>query len=92
MGINLFATCSDDIFSEDNYGPGKYFPCGPTCDFRGHQIPCYVTCSPKESITSAILADMLKWIDDIGVLPRKENGPTPFLLLDGHGSILDLPF
>jgi len=35
---------------------------------------------------------MLKWIDDIGVYPREKNGPTPFLLLDGHGYRLELPF
>ena len=86
LGIDIFAQCKDDdMFSNENYGPGKYFPGGPKCKFRGHEIPCYVTCSPKGSITSTILADMLKWIDDFGVFPRVPGGPTPFLLLDGHG-------
>ena len=92
LGIDIFAQCNDDMFSNENYGPGKYFPGGPKCNFRGHQIPCYVTCSPKRSITSTILADMLKWIDDLGVFPRVPGGPTPFLLLDGHGSRLEVPF
>ena len=64
----------------------------PKCKFRGQKIPCHVTCSPKGSITSTILADMLKWIDGHAVLPRVPGGPTPFLLLDGHGSRLEVPF
>jgi len=92
LGIDIFAKCNGQMFSEENFGPGKYFPGGPKCKFNGCDIPCYVTASPKGSITSVILADMLKWIDDIGVYPREKNGPTPFLLLDGHGSRLELPF
>ena len=60
--------------------------------FNGTNIPCYINASPKGSITFDILADILKWIDDKGVYPQKENGPTPFLLLDGHGSRLGVPF
>ena len=93
LGIDIFAKCrDDDMFGNENYGPGKYFPGGPKCRFRGHEIPCYVTCSPKGSITSTILADMLKWIDGYGVFPRVPGGPTPFLLLDCHGSRLEVPF
>ena len=39
-----------------------------------------------------ILADILRYIDDRGVFPRLNNNPTPFLLLDGHGSRLEVPF
>ena len=92
LGINIFAECNEDILSEDNYGPGKYFPGGPKCKFNGKEVPCYIDASPKGSVTSDILADMLKWIDDIGVYPRREGGPTPFLLLDGHGSRLEVLF
>ena len=31
-------------------------------------------------------------IDQSGVSPRVPGQPTPFLLLDGHGSRLELPF
>ena len=92
LGIDIFAECDEDILSDANYGPGKYFPGGPRCTFNGTDIPCYINASPKGSITSDILADILKWIDDKGVYPRNENGPTPFLLLDGHGSRLEIPF
>ena len=94
LGVDIHAPSpqDDDIFSEDHHGPGKYFPGGPRCRFRGIDVPCYVTCSPKGSITSQILADVLKWLDDRNVFPRDDNSPTPFLLLDGHGSRLEIPF
>jgi len=92
LGIDIFAEGTGEMFSKQNYGKGKYFPGGPKCNFRGAEIPCYITCSPKGSITSEILADMLKWIDSFGVFPRVPGGPTPFLLLDGHGSRLSVPF
>ena len=92
LEIDIFAKCKDDIFSNENYGPGKYFPDGPKCNFRGQKITCRITCSPKGSITSSILADMLKWIDNLGVFSSVPGGHTPFLLLDGHGSRLEVPF
>jgi hypothetical protein len=33
----------------------------------------------------------MKLINDIGVFPRNELFPDPFLLLDVHGSHFDLP-
>ena len=47
LGIDFFVKCQDDMFSKENYGPGKYFPGGPKCKFQGHKIPCYVTRSSK---------------------------------------------
>ena len=95
LGIDLFAPLpnfDNCLFHKDNYGRGSYFPGGPKCTFRGHRIPCYVTSTPKGSITSEVLRDILKYIDDIGVFPRNEDSPTPFLLLDGHGSRIEMPF
>ena len=43
---------------------------GPTCTFKGKEIPTSVTCSPKASITSKILADCLAYIDLIGVVTQ----------------------
>ena len=88
IGDNPWLARLDDV----NYGPGKVYPGPPTCSFNGKEVPAYVTCSSKGSITSKILAQTLKWIDERDVLPRKPNGPTPFLLLDGHESRIDLPF
>ena len=94
LGIDIFAPMPTESSTSmvGNYGEGKWFPGGPTCNFRGHRIPCYVTATPKGSITSEVLRDMLKRIDSSGVFPRGPSQPTPFLLLDGHGSRLELPF
>ena len=95
LGVDLFAPLPNEengLFHRLNYGRGIYFPGGPKCTFRGHEIPCYITTSPKGSIISEILKDILMYIDKIGVFPRNKGSPTPFLLLDGHGSRLELPF
>jgi hypothetical protein len=39
---------------------------GPTCTFLGKEIPCFYGTSPKASITSQLLVDMLKYIDTFG--------------------------
>ena len=82
---------NDEDFVEQNFGPGKLFPGGPTCNFRGQDIPCMVRWSPKGGITSQILADALAHIDAYNTFPRT-NGKYPFLLLDGHSSRFELPF
>ena len=74
-----------------NYGQGKSMPGGPRCLFKDKEIPCYVGSSPKASITSLMLADMLKTIDSFNVFDRTD-GKKPFILLDGHHSRFELPF
>lgn len=64
---------------------------GPVCKFKGKELACFVTTSPKASITSQILADMLHEIDKNNLYDRSE-GAVPFLLLDGHHSRTKLPF
>ena len=59
------------LFHKDNYRRGRYFPGGAKCTFRGHEIPCYITTSPKGSIMSEILKDILRYIDNIRVFPQK---------------------
>ena len=81
----------DKEFIDKNFGPGKLFPGGPICHFRGKDIPCLVRWSPKGSITSQILADALAHIDSYSVF-RRDTGKVPFLLLDGHNSRFDIPF
>lgn len=71
---------------------------GPVCTFMGKQIPPFITCSPKASVTSDILAECLAHIDSSGVFDdirakSTDHGPcAPFLLLDGHHSRFELPF
>ena len=62
-GIDIFCKqegeVSDKFYFINNSGPGKRFPGGPTCSFRGKEIPCLTRWSPKGSITSQILIDIL---------------------------------
>lgn len=58
----------------------------------GNVIGSLITCSPKGGITSDILVEILKCIDSMGIWENRGNCLHPFLLLDGHGSRLELPF
>jgi hypothetical protein len=74
-----------------NTGDGMAMQGGPTCFFQGKEIPCFVCTSPKASITSSLLADMLKYLDSFNLFDRS-SGKRPLLLLDVHHSRMDLPF
>lgn len=60
------ANSNFEIF-EDNYGPGKLFPGGPTCMFEGEEISTMIRYSEKGGITSDILTDILRTIDTLKV-------------------------
>ena len=75
-----------------NHGPGKRYPGGPTCIFRGKEVPAFVCCFPKGGISSDLLMQMLKRMDTLALFPRLPGGPLPFIFLDGHGSRHNLPF
>ena len=82
---------TDSDFIDKNFGKDKVFPGGPSYNFRGKTIPCMVRWSAKGGITSEILADSLAHLDSFDLFDR-ENGKSPFLLLDGHNSRFQLPF
>lgn len=82
---------SDVNFFFKNSGVGKYFPGGPRCMFRGKEIPALIKWNDTATITSDILIEVLSTLDHLQVIPRND-GIKPFLLLDGHGSRLELPF
>jgi hypothetical protein len=65
--------------------------CGPICQYNGVEIPCFVCCTKKESITSELLVEMLKTIDGYKLFDHSD-GSLPFLLLEGHQSWTQLPF
>jgi hypothetical protein len=71
---------------ENNRHEGQAMSCGPTCRFNGNFLPCFVGTSPKASITTELLIEMLSFIDKNDVFPRNGPSDTPFLLLDGHQS------
>jgi len=70
---------------ENSHSINKYFPHGLMCTYNSCEIPKYVTCSESGSITSKILADIMHYLDQNAGFDRTEA--TPFLLLDGHGSL-----
>ena len=93
-GFDPFAAMIGDweaeAFLGNNTGPGKHFPCGPTCSFKGQEIPCFCRWSPNGSVTSEILKEILETLNFYGVADL-EGGTLPFLLLYGHGSRFELP-
>ena len=48
--------------------------------------------SYKGSLSTEILTEVLKYLDQLILFERRQDGPTPFGLLDGHVSRLQLPF
>ena len=95
-GMDIFAEkigdVSDEGFFEASSGAGKRFPGGPSCLFQGKTIPCLVCFTPSGSITSEILRDILATLYFLKVFSRVGGRRWPFLLLDGHGSRVELPF
>ena len=83
---------SDSDFIWKNCGNSKFFPGGPECTFRGNKVPAFIRWHGSASITSEILVrtDVAKF-DALDLFPRTDK-VKPFLLLDGHGSQLQLPF
>ena len=87
----FYKTHRDDISNsniellQDNFGPGKLFPGGPTCEFEGKEIPTMIRYSEKGGITNEILTDILHTIDSLNVFQEYQtNNVTPFLLVDRH--------
>ena len=91
LEAETFGCPTDADFFDQNSGPGKRFPGGPTCHFKGVDVPCLCRWSTKGSITAEILKDILETLDHLQIFKR--NGSMkPFLLVDGHHSRLELPF
>jgi hypothetical protein len=61
----------------------------PTFEFDGKNVPCVVGGTPKGSITSAVMAEMLKKMGDLELFDRSD-GIHLFLLLDRYGSHFEL--
>jgi hypothetical protein len=70
---------------EHSNGIGRRFPFEPTCIFHGVEVPTFVTCNKNGSITSQLITNMLKRMDDLMLFDRI-NGSNPFHLCDRHGS------
>ena len=72
-------------------GKCKLFPGGPTCMFKGKVVPWFTRWSESGGVSSTILKEFFETINHFQLLPRTP-GFLPFVMLDGHGSRLELPF
>ena len=79
------------ITMEGKNGGVKALPGLPVCKFSRKLVPGLMCMSSKGSIISNILPETLKYLDRLNVFERRQDGPTPFGLLGGHGSRLQLP-
>ena len=82
---------TDPEFIFNNSGPGKYYPGGPECTYKGKKVPAFIRWHESASITTQILVEALQTLDSYDIFERTEN-LKPFLILDGHRSRLELPF
>ena len=88
-GIDIKVVPEGDSKDGDTYFFKNLGP--PTCQFRGKDIPALVRWNKSGSISSDILVEAISTLDTMNGTPR-DDGIKPFLLLDGHGSRLKLPF
>jgi hypothetical protein len=80
-------TPEDPDFLSKNTGKGKYFPGGPTCNFKGKDVPCFVSFQESGGMTGELLKQVLMHMDDLKLFAEERaEGNQPFLLLDGHES------
>ena len=95
LGFVFTKTCVGNIedprFFENNFGPGKFFPGGPTCTLRGKVVPCFIRLSLKGSMTNTMPTNVFREMDDRKIFNLTE-GRAPFVLLDGYGSRTELEF
>jgi hypothetical protein len=96
QGIDITITPERDNQEEpqiridkSNFGPGRYFPGGPSCTYNRKEIPMMAYMSESGGITAAILVNILATLDKQDDFPRVPGGPLPFLMIDGHSSRLD---
>ena len=96
-GMDQFADvdgiASEEDFFDRNSGPGKLYPSGPVCTFKGVEAPCMCRWTPKGSIDGSILLDIFKTLDILNIFKTEcENTLKPMLLVDAYGSRFDLKF
>ena len=78
------------MFEGDLNSRNNIFPEGPICNIEGKEVPPFVTCSPSGGITSEILTNSLKHIDNY--LNFDRSVATLSLQIDGHASRFDERF
>ena len=84
----------DDIsFFTDNLGKDKLFPGGPSCFYKGKEVPSFVTFTEGGGMDGFVLTDIFRRLDALKLYNAdRKNGLIPFVLLDGHSSRFELEF
>ena len=86
LGIDVFAEW--DTEDELNIGPGMCHPGLPLVSSDGKDIPVLFAANTKASMTSGILKEAFKKMDELGITQRgvDQNGITyrPAAVVDGH--------
>ena len=89
----MFSESDEDNFAE-NFGSGKRYPGLHLHGKDGIEIPVLFPASPKASMTSRILMETFKRMDELRTSERSvdENGKDfwPMFLIDGHASRLTI--
>lgn len=106
LGVDLVELAKHDIGNKSNAslddnidllrqhcGDGKLFPGLPSCEYKGIKVPGYLTFTESGGITAEILTNIFRRMNNLRLFhDDHENGLTPFMLLDGHGSRFDVQF
>ena len=93
LGVDIFAETNGPVRNlHKTNGPRKTYPVAPKCKLNEKEIPAFISCTAKGCITSKLLCSILECIDLYNIFECHAGGLTPFLLLDGHGSQLELSF
>jgi hypothetical protein len=94
--VDPIGNVEDEDCFEKNVGEGKYFPGGPTCNYKGTKVPFILTFQESGGMTGQILIDVLKHMDALNLFTddRQNNNKrrVPFLLVDGHDSRFNTSF
>ena len=92
-GVEVFHELVKETESSDplrNHGPGKRYPGLVLHNDDGKEIPVLFAATPNASITSSILMETFRQMDEKGITQRGVNNDgTPYFplaLLDGHAS------
>ena len=76
---------TNSLFFNNKFSNHEPFASNPACQFHRVIVPYFVFWSKKGSISSAILADILREIDPRNLFDRSA-GITLFILFGGYGS------
>ena len=93
VSIDLNDNMDDTGYFITNYGPGKLFPGGPICNYKGKDVPAFITFSEGGGIDGSILTEIFRRLDNLKIYDDdRAKGLIPFVLLDSHQSRFDLEF